>query len=133
MNIPQFMEIMWSSFDEFNVEQKLEAFDELKLSIKKDDLPQLLEMLASAKNDFWVRELLSEPICELGGTDCLPELFAALALNESEGHDNDGFCHFLTELAASEPDKCKVQLKNLASLDNDKYKEYSEWLLEYCE
>jgi hypothetical protein len=133
MDIPKFMGIMWSSFEEFNVEQKLEAFDELKCSIEEDDLPQLLEMLASNKNDFWVRELLSEPICELGGSDCLPELFDALALNESEGHDSDSFCHFLTELAAAEPNRCKAQLKSLATAKNEKYKEYSEWLLEYCE
>jgi len=133
MNIPEFMEIMWSSFEDYNVEQKLESFDELKSSLKKEDLPQLLEMLASNKNDFWVRELLSEPICALGTADCLPELFDALELNDSEGHDSNSFCLFLTELVEREPEKSKIKLNSLASKNNEKYKEYSDWLLEYCE
>jgi len=133
MNIPKFMEIMWSSFDEFSVEEKLAAFEELKRSIEKDDLPELLEALASNKNDFWIRDLLSEPICEFGSSDCLPQLFDALALNDSEGHDSNSFCVFLTDLVEADPKNSKVQLKALALQNNEKYKEYADWLLEYCE
>ena len=127
------MDILWSSFDDFDVDQKLEAFERLKEAATIDDLPQLLELLKSDRNDFWTRELLSEPICELGGSLCLIPLFDALQINESEGHDNDGFCHHLTEVAWSEPEKCKQKLLSILKENDAKYKETVEWLLEFCE
>ena len=85
------------------------------------------------KNNFWVRELLAEPICDLGGSEFLEELFDALLLNEQEGHDNDSFNHFLTEIADSEPEKCKAKLNQLLAQPNFKHKEKATWLLQFCE
>jgi hypothetical protein len=62
------LEILWSNFSNYDVEQKLESFERLKNSVTKDDLPQLISALKSEKSDFWIRELLSEPISELGGS-----------------------------------------------------------------
>jgi hypothetical protein len=126
------LEILWSDFDENDVEQKLEAFERLKNSACKDDLPQLIAALGTEKNDFWIRELLSEPISELGGSEYLPELFEALQKNYEEGHDNDGFCFFLTELAESKPKLCKEKLFELIDSPNFEYKNHAEWLLEFC-
>ena len=67
------MEILWSSFEKFDVDQKLEAFQRLKESATKEDLPVLLDFLRSERNDFWIRELLAEPICDLVSTD--PNLY----------------------------------------------------------
>ena len=64
------LEVLWSNFDENDVDQKLEAFERLKAVVTKDDLPQLLEALKSERNDFWVRELLSEPIA-----DCFSDIY----------------------------------------------------------
>ncbi len=127
------LKILWSDFDENNVEQKLEAFGRLKNSATRDDLPQLISALKSEKNDFWTRELLSEPISELGGFEYLPELFEALQKNYDEGHDNDGFCFFLIELAESEPELCKEKLVGLVNSPNFEYKNHAEWLIEFCE
>ena len=127
------LEILWSDFDLNDVCQKIEAFERLKNSATKDDLPQLISALKSEKNDFWTRELLSEPISELGGFEFLSELFDALQINFDEGHDNDSFCHFLTEIAYSEPDLCKKKLFGLIDSSDFKYKNHAEWLLEFCE
>lgn len=126
------LEILWSDFDENGVEEKLESFERLKNSAAKDDLPQLISALKSDKNDFWIRELLSEPISELSGCDYLPELFDALQKNYDEGHDNDSFCHNLTEIAYSEPNLCKEELLKLIDSAEFKHKNHAEWLLEFC-
>jgi len=127
------LEILWSDFDENDVEDKLEAFEKLKNAATKDDLPQLVSALKSEKNDFWTRELLSQPICELGGSDYLPELFDALQKNYNEGHDNDGFNFYLTEIASLEPQLCKKKLLELIAAPYFKYKNRAEWLLQFCE
>lgn len=126
-------EFLWSDFDDYDVEQKLESFERLRNSATKDDLPQLISALKSEKNDFWIRELLSEPISELGGSEYFPELFEALQKNYDEGHDNDGFCFFLTELANSEPELCKKNLLKLIDSPEFKFRNHAEWLLEFCE
>ncbi len=126
-------EFLWSDFDDYDVEQKLESFERLRNSATKDDLPQLISALKSEKNDFWIRELLSEPISKLGGSEYFPELFEALQKNYDEGHDNDGFCFFLTELANSEPELCKKNLLKLIDSPEFKFRNHAEWLLEFCE
>ncbi|OGJ37195.1 MAG: hypothetical protein A2383_03215 [Candidatus Pacebacteria bacterium RIFOXYB1_FULL_39_46] len=126
------IEILWADDEKYSVEQKLEAFSRLKESASEKDLPQLLELLKSDRNNFWTRELLSEPVSQLGGSECLPELFEALFLNEQEGHDNDSFRLFLTEIAESEPEKCKEQLMLLLSKPDFKNKKDAEWLLQFC-
>ena len=126
------LEVLWADFNDYNVEQKLESFERLKNAATKDDLPQLISALKSKKNDFWTRELLSEPISELGGYEYLPELFNALQKNFDEGHDNDSFCHFLKEIAYTEPDLCKQKLLKLIDSSDFKHKNHAEWLLEFC-
>ena len=127
------MEIIWSDFDDYDVDQKLQAFERLKACATEEDLPRLVELLKSEKNDFWVRELLSEPISDLGGTKYLVELFDALEINEKEGHDNDGFNHFLTEIAWSDPEGCKAKLSELLAEKDFRHQEVAKWLLTFCE
>ena len=124
--------ILWEDYEIYNVDQKLAAFDRLKKAAKEEDLPQLIELLKSEKNDFWTRELLAEPICYLGGIKYLVDLFDALELNKQEGHDNDSFLHFLTEIAASVPEGCRQSLMSLLQESNFRYKKVAEWLLTFC-
>ena len=131
--IEKALEILWSDFRDYDVDEKLESFERLKNSALKDDLPQLISALKSKKTDFWIRELLSEPISELGGSDYLPELLEALQKNYDDGHDNDGFCFFLTELAESEPELCKIKLLELIDSPTFEHKDSAKWLLEFCE
>lgn len=123
------VEILWSG-EEYSIEQKLEAFERLKKAATEKDLPQLIQLLESDRNDFWTRELLCEPVITLGGSDYFPQLFDAYILNENDGHDNDTLNLLLTELAESDPNKNKEILTRL-SLDS-KYKDLAEWLLDYC-
>ena len=131
--IAQELEILWSDFEQSDVDQKLEAFERLKSIAQKEDLQQLIEALKSDRSDFWVRELLSEPISGLGGSEYLPELFDALQKNYDEGHDNDGFHHFLTEIAWAEPQICRDKLEEMLAEKNFRHKEVAEWLLGFCE
>jgi hypothetical protein len=125
--------ILWSDFKDYDVQEKLETFEKLKNSATREDLPRLISALKSEKNDFWIRELLSELISEIGGSEYLLELFEALQKNYNEGHDNDSFCFFLTELADSEPESCRKKLLELIDSPNFEYKNHAIWLLEFCE
>ena len=124
---------MWSSAAAQNVEQTLEAFDRVKQASTRADLPTLLNYMRSDTSDFWLRELLSEPICHFGGCEVLPELFDALQKGFDEGHDNDGFCHRLMEIAWEHPVACKQRLLALLSMPDYKHRQSAEWLLEFCE
>ncbi|HEY5757652.1 MAG TPA: hypothetical protein VIU34_17610 [Steroidobacter sp.] len=132
-DIQKELEILWSEFDENDVNEKLAAFKRLKAVSTRSDLPQLINAIESERNDFWTRELLSDPISDLGGVDYLPELFDALEKNQDEGHDNDGFCHHLTEIASADPAACKRKLQELISADGFGHKDTARWLLEFCE
>ena len=127
------LEILWSDFDDYDVEDKIESLERLKKSATKDDLPQLISALKSKRNDFWTRELLSEPISAIGGSEYLPELFDALQKNYVEGYDNDGFLHNLTEIAYFESEICKQKLLELLETPNFNYKNHAVWLLQFCE
>ena len=127
------LEILWSDFSVNTVEQKLEAIERLKSVSTKDDLPQLITALKSEKNDFWTRELLSEPISELGGSKYLIDLFEAFQKNFDEGHDNDSFSLNLTEIAYSEPVACKEKLLKQLNSAEFKHRNHAEWLLGFCE
>ena len=129
----QQMEIIWSDFEKNDLDEKLKAFEILNATATVEDLPQLLTLLNSERNGFWERELLSELICELGGAQYLPELFDAADKNTKEGHDNDSFNHFLTEIAWADPKGCEKILRNMLSEQDYRHKEKAEWLLTFCE
>ena len=118
--------------DNTDIERTIEAMQRLKTATRKEDVPRLVEALKSDRNNFWTRELLAEPICEIGGSEYLPELFDAFEQNFAEGHDNDGFAHHLMEIAWSEPGTCKDRLLELLDSDNLKYRDNATWLLEFC-
>jgi hypothetical protein len=123
------LEIIWSETD---VETVLEAQERLMSIATKEDLPELIEALRSDRNDFWTRELISEPIAHLGGVDYLPELFEALEKNSLDGHDSDTLVHFLTEIASLNPDACRAKLESLKESSESAHGKYADWLLEFC-
>ncbi len=117
---------------EVDVDGVLAAFDRLMERATVEDVPELIAAIQSPKNNFWTRELLSEPICQLDGPNHLEILFAAAQLGLDEGHDNDLFHFNLSEMAESEPDKCRKKLKELTARDDFRHQVAAEWLLEYC-
>ena len=117
---------------ETDVDGVLDAFEKLLSKATKKDLPELVDAIQSPRNNFWTRELLSEPICHLGGSEYLEQLLDAAQLNRDEGHDNDGFDFHLSELAATESENCREKLKELLSRETFPHLEKAEWLLEFC-
>lgn len=130
MNIAQTIRFLETGND---IDAQLKAFSELNASVTENDLPVLLEALKSETSNFWVRELLSEPIIKLAGAKAIPELMAAFQKNFDEGHDNDSFQLFLSELAGEDPSGVRAALESLAKNANQAEMENINWLLEYCE
>jgi len=116
-----------------DVDKQIVAFNILNETVSDKDLSILLEAIKSESSNFFVREILSEPIIRLGGVKVLPELLTAFQKNFDEGHDNDSFQLFLTELAEEHPNNVKRILKELSKNATKPEMENIEWLLEYCE
>ena len=98
-----------------DVGAQLAAFDELKKCATLADLPTLIAEVKSETCGFWVRELLAEPICELGGPSVLLDLLLAYNLNLDEGHDNDSFSSTLDDLAFTDPEGCTREIDRILS------------------
>jgi hypothetical protein len=124
---------MAQSFDESDVDAKLGAFEELKERVREADLPELLDAICSPDIDFWTRELLAEPVADLGGAETLPDLLAAYQQNFDAGHDNDTFSHFLTELAGLDPDGSRRVLTDLLQSEDENIRNHAVWLLDFCD
>lgn len=116
-----------------DVEAQLTAFDELKQLAIPADLPCLIAEVKSETCGFWVRELLAEPICELGGASALPDLLLAYNLNLEEGHDNDSFTSALDDLAFIDPEGCKRAIDRILSTGDESIKKTARWMKEYCD
>lgn len=116
-----------------DIDGVLEAFYRLKAEVSSDDLPLLLKAIQSPENNFWTRELLSEPIARLGGSTVLEPLFVAFAANEKEGHDNDGFSVFLIEIAESETEQCIAECNRLLAHPSFEHGDLARWLLTFTE
>jgi len=54
--IQEEMEILWSDFEDYDVDQKLEASDRINKCASKEDLPQLLNLLKSEKNNLVIKK-----------------------------------------------------------------------------
>lgn len=98
-----------------------------------EDVPLLVEAMRLPEADFWSRELLSEAVCYLGGPEYLEDLIEMEQLGRDEGHDNGGFCTFLTEMVERDPVVFGAKLRELKGREGYPYRESVDWLLEYCE
>jgi len=132
MSIESLLKVMFEGLANNDVDAVLGSFDELKHTCTIADLPALVSAMQSEQSDFWLRELLSGPITELGGCDCLPVLFNALSKGEVEGHDNDLFCSHLTAMAAADPIACREKLASMMAVPDYRHLEMTQWLLGYC-
>ena len=130
MNIAEIIEFLESGKD---VKAQLDPFTRLKALVTENDLPVLFAALRSETSNFWVRELLCEPIIKLAGAKAIPELMAAFQKNFEEGHDNDGFQLFLTELTEQDPTGVRIELEKLATTASKAELENINWLLEFCQ
>ena len=124
---------MAQSLDEADVDAKLAAFGTLKEQVSEADLPELLDAICSTDIDFWARELLAEPVAELGGAEVLPVLLPAYQQNLDAGHDNDGFRHTLMEIAQLHPEEARAVLANLAQDDDEQIRFHAAWLINFCD
>lgn len=115
-----------------DIDGVIKAFERLRSIATEADLSTLVAAIKSPRNNFWTRELFAESICQLGGVDYLEPLLEAAQLNLNDGHDNDSFDLFLTELAYAEPKRCRIKLEALLARVDFKYSEAARWLLEFC-
>ncbi|HEX7863152.1 MAG TPA: hypothetical protein VF773_22680 [Verrucomicrobiae bacterium] len=115
-----------------DIDGVLAALERLMSAATQADLPELVAAIQSPRNNFWTRELFAEPIAHLGGSDYLEVLFEAAQQGRDEGHDNDSLDTYLTEIAYSEPEKCRAKLNELLARPDYKHKETASWLLDFC-
>jgi hypothetical protein len=128
------LELMFELQDvdgDIDINGVLDAFYRLNAVASREDLPLLLHAMRSPRNNFWTRELLSEPIARLGGSAVLEPLFVAFAANVEEGHDNDGFAAFLIQIAETDPEGCIAECNRLLALPSFQHGDLAKWLLTF--
>ena len=116
-----------------NIDGVLSALERLKDKATVDHILELVAAIQSPQSNFWTRELLSEPLCLLGGSKYMEILLDAAQLRLDDGHDNDGFHFNLIEMVETAPIKCSTKLKELIARDNFRHHEAAIWLLEFCD
>ena len=97
-----------------------------------NDIPYLIKVLGAPDSDFWVREMLSEPIARIGGSPTLHALLEAFDPNPRDGHDNDSFEAVLIELLKREPSTSRLELLRIKDVD-PRLTILVDSLLEYCQ
>ncbi|MCP3974118.1 MAG: hypothetical protein GY720_06465 [bacterium] len=115
-----------------SMKRDLALFAEIRRAASRSDVPLLLETMQSDRANFWIREMLAEPACDLGGPKALPELLGAFAANTAEGHDNDSFSVHLIGLVEEEPAASAAVLSEIIEEGDADLRPIAGWLLEYC-
>ncbi len=123
---------MWEGSKSGNIDDPLDAYERINIIAQKSDLPQLIEHLESENNNFWTRELLSDPISRLGDHTCLKVLLEAISKNEQEGHDNDSLNFNILNLIDNDLENCTTTLEKLLSDPTYPNKAIAEDFLTYC-
>ena len=114
-----------------NVDRAVAAADRIQREAGREDIPHLLHLLKDTS--FFVREAAAWPLSDLGVTEALPELLAALHQGEREGHDNDGLTAALVDLAEARPQEAATVLNGIAASGKAHLREHAVWLLEFCQ
>jgi hypothetical protein len=115
-----------------DIDGVLAAFERLRSLATKADLPCLVAALQSPRNNFWTRELFADPVSRLGGADYLEPLLEALKRGSEDGHDNDGLCTYLAEIARADSNQCRKKLEQLLARDDFQNGDEAKWLLGFC-
>ena len=107
----------------------LAAYAEIREAASESDLPELLAALESSRGDFWSREMLAEPIADIGGLSVVERLLVAYRRNSEDGHDNDSLGTTLHELLTLE-ENAERELRRLVDAGSDISAEAQWWLEE---
>lgn len=110
----------------------LALFAKIRKKASVEDVPLLLDTMRSEQANFWVREMLAEPACALGGPKALPPLLEAFRMNEEERHDNDSFAVHLIDMVEEQPAESAAALKAVVEQGDEELTPIAVWLLEYC-
>lgn len=124
---------MWNGRNGEAVDDTLAAYDRINNHATREDVPQLLSFIEQDDIGFWIRELLMVPILFEGGSRYLLDVFEAMRKNEAEGHNNAILTSELEGYVEMNPDECRPLLKTILAKDASLYRDYADWLLEYCE
>ena len=113
-----------------SVDRAVAAAENLLRESGTEDVPRLRALLKD--ESFFVREAAAWPLSDLGAVIALPELLQALQRGHDEGHDNDGLCSALADLAEGNAAEAFPILKQLAVSDDAALRERAAWLLQFC-
>ena len=108
-----------------------EAAKELYDNSRLEDRHALLTLLQH--DDFFVREAAAWPLCSLGVTTALPQLFVAFQRGFNDVHDNDGFSTAVIEMASLHKESTRLALEEILTAGDDPSSvKHAQWLLEFC-
>jgi hypothetical protein len=113
-----------------DIELMVEACEHLQKEAEVSDVSRLVKLLEH--ESFVVREAAAWPLALLGDATVIPELFVAYERGFAEGHDNDGFSSALAEMTTLHREPVRRALIELKYSTNLNFREYANWLLDFC-
>jgi len=105
MTTTEWKKLVSDFLDTTNLKVSLKAGRAISKRAKASHLPELYALLEKSDN-FYVREMVCEPIARLDGAKALPLLFKTLQRGEQDGHDNDGLVNTVMGVLESDKSAC---------------------------
>ncbi|WP_418960079.1 hypothetical protein [Streptomyces tritici] len=117
---------------EADVDETIDLADEITETGDETLLPALEAALTHALNagNYYAREVLGGMIGALGGTDTLPVLVRASAVDL--GDDQDGLGTEIAGLVAAEPDRARALLQPLLKDEDPAVAGSADWALRFA-
>jgi hypothetical protein len=99
-----------------DVERAVNAAAVLTEAADGSRLPELERLFSGG--DYFLREVLGEPIARIKGLDALPLLLEGLTMGHQEGHDHDGLQSAIADLIeVQQSEAVPLLLKMLCEVD----------------
>jgi HEAT repeat protein len=113
-----------------DVNRAVSATTALGEAADESRLPELERLFRSG--DYFLREVLGDPLARIKGLDALPLLLEGLTRGLREGHDHDGLVATITDLIQSHPSEAVPVLMRMLNSPSDEDRENAAWLLGFA-
>ncbi|MFC4994836.1 hypothetical protein [Rubritalea tangerina] len=131
-SIQHLLNDLWKGRFGDSVDATLQVYEELNSIITKEHINLLRSFLDQDDIGFWMRELITATLLEIGGSEYIPLGLEMLHQNSLEGHDSDSLEQSLVGVAEEDKSSSKALLEHVLNGSSSHLHEDAQWLLEYC-
>jgi HEAT repeat protein len=113
-----------------DLDRALDAAAALCEDADESRLPELERLFGSG--DYFLREVLADPLARIKGLDALPELLEGMRMGHRAGYDHDGLMFSITQLIQYHPSEAVPVLLTMLRSPSGDDREDAAWLLGFA-